>query len=61
MMCYVTYTVLCFTGLSMCMWMLYDLGDFKRTIRPEVWVFTSTIASVLILAGIKFLKDCMSS
>lgn len=57
MTCYIVYTITCFAGLAMFMWMLYDLGDFKKSIRPEVWVFISTIISVLVLAGIRFLKE----
>lgn len=61
MICYIAYTVLCFMGLSMCMWMLYDLGDFKKTIRPEVWAFITTVASVLIIAGIHAAKEFLRS
>ena len=57
MVYYTAYTITCLAGLAMFMWVMYDLGDFKRSIKPEVWVFISTIISVLVLAGIRFLKE----
>ena len=57
MACYTVYAITCLAGLAMSMWVMYDLGDFKRSIKPEVWVFVSTIISVLVLAGIRFLKE----
>lgn len=48
---YTAYTITCLAGLAMFMWVMYDLGDFKKSVRPEVWVFIVTVKKQSLTFG----------